>query len=230
MKFWIAHTVSGFRFRCCSHCFVRGSCFISVLCIYVRATVTWCVSSVKQEQPTLSEISLILWVRVWFSVSCFVDICLYFCPLAITLPTLLRITPLLSSKYSGGQFNVHCLLICSRPFKCQISPFNIQVIRLFTTGQYSHLTLQENRIGRVMVSVLALSSVDRGFEPWSGKTKDYQIGMCCFSAKHEALRRKSKDWLAQIQKNVSKWRDMSTRGLLFQWTSTMQIQLSVLVK
>jgi hypothetical protein len=54
--------------------------------------------------------------------------------------------------------------------------------------------------------------------------------MCCFSAKHEALRRKSKDWLAQIQKNVSKWRDMSTRGLLFQWTSTIQIQLSVLVK
>ena len=138
--------------------------------------------------------------------------------------------PFVIFKVFWGQFNVHCLLICSRPFKCQISPFNIQVIRLFTTGQYSHLTLQENRIGRVMVSVLALSSVDRGFEPWSGKTKDYQIGMCCFSAKHEALRRKSKDWLAQIQKNVSKWRDMSTRGLLFQWTSTIQIQLSVLVK
>ena len=110
MKFWIAHTVSGFRFRCCSHCFVRGSCFISVLYIYVRATVTWCVSSVKQEQPTLSEISLILWVRVWFSVSCFVDICLYFCPLAITLPTLLRITPLLSSKYSGGNST---FIVCS---------------------------------------------------------------------------------------------------------------------
>jgi len=35
-----------------------------------------------------------------------------------------------------------------------------------------------------------------------GQTKDYKIGICCFSAKHAALRRKSKDWLAQNQKNV----------------------------
>jgi hypothetical protein len=33
-----------------------------------------------------------------------------------------------------------------------------------------HLTL--NRIGGVMVSVLAFSVLDRGFEPRSGKTKD----------------------------------------------------------
>jgi hypothetical protein len=43
-----------------------------------------------------------------------------------------------------------------------------------------------NRIGGVMVSVLASSAVDRGFEPWSGQTKDYKIGICCFSAKHAA--------------------------------------------
>ena len=67
-----------------------------------------------------------------------------------------------------------------------------------------------------MVSVLALSAVDRGFEPWSGQTKDYKIGICCFHAKHAALRRKSKDWLAQNQDNVSEWGDMSIRGLLFQ--------------
>jgi hypothetical protein len=30
------------------------------------------------------------------------------------------------------------------------------------------------------------------------------------------LRRKSKDWLAWNQNNVSEWSDMSTRGLLFQ--------------
>jgi hypothetical protein len=30
-----------------------------------------------------------------------------------------------------------------------------------------------NRIGRVMVSLLALRAVDRGFEPRSGQTKDY---------------------------------------------------------
>ena len=35
-----------------------------------------------------------------------------------------------------------------------------------------------------MVSLLALSVVDRGFEPRSGQTKDYKIGIFCFSAKH----------------------------------------------
>jgi hypothetical protein len=67
-----------------------------------------------------------------------------------------------------------------------------------------------------MVSVLAFSAVDHGLEPRSGQTKDYKIGICCFSAKHAALRRKSKDVLARNQNNVSEWSDMSTRGLLFQ--------------
>ena len=67
-----------------------------------------------------------------------------------------------------------------------------------------------------MVSVLATSAVDRVFEPWSGQTKDYKIGICCFSAKHVALRRKSKDWLARNQNNVFEWNDMSTLGLFFQ--------------
>ena len=56
--------------------------------------------------------------------------------------------------------------------------------------------------GGVMVSVLASSAVDRGFEPRSGQTKDYKIGICCFSAKHAALKRKSDDWLARNQNNV----------------------------
>ena len=73
-----------------------------------------------------------------------------------------------------------------------------------------------NRIGGVMVSVLASSAVDRGFEHRSGQTKDYKIGICCFSAKHTALRKKSKDWLARNQNNVSEWSGMSTRALLFQ--------------
>jgi hypothetical protein len=67
-----------------------------------------------------------------------------------------------------------------------------------------------------MVSVLASSVVDHGFEPQSGQTKDYTIGMCCFSAKYAALRSKSKDWLARNQNNVSEWGDMSIRRLLFQ--------------
>jgi hypothetical protein len=45
---------------------------------------------------------------------------------------------------------------------------------------------------------------------------------------HTALRRKSKDWLALNQDNVSKWSDMSTCELLFQQTSTIKIQLSIL--
>jgi hypothetical protein len=31
-----------------------------------------------------------------------------------------------------------------------------------------------------MVSVLVTSVVDRGFEPRSGQTKDYKIGIYCF--------------------------------------------------
>ena len=54
-----------------------------------------------------------------------------------------------------------------------------------------------------MVSVLASSAVGRGFEPQSGQTKDYNIGICCFYAKHAALRRKNKDWLVRYQNNVS---------------------------
>jgi hypothetical protein len=67
-----------------------------------------------------------------------------------------------------------------------------------------------------MVNVLASSVVDGGFEHWLSQTKGYKIGICCFSAKHATLRRKSKDWLARNQNNVSEWSDMSTRGLLFQ--------------
>ena len=58
-----------------------------------------------------------------------------------------------------------------------------------------------NHINGVMVRVLASSAVDRGFE----QTKDYKIGICFFSAKHAALRRKRKDWFARNQNNVSKW-------------------------
>ena len=67
-----------------------------------------------------------------------------------------------------------------------------------------------------MVSVLASSAVDCGFEPRSGQTKDYKIGICCFFAKHTALRRKSKDWLIRNQDNVFEWGDMSIHELLFQ--------------
>jgi hypothetical protein len=45
------------------------------------------------------------------------------------------------------------------------------------------------------------SAVDHGLEPRSGQTEDYKICICCFFVKQAALRRKSKDWLAQNQVN-----------------------------
>ena len=55
-----------------------------------------------------------------------------------------------------------------------------------------------------MVSVLASSAIDCGYELRSCQTKEYKIGICCFSAKNAALRRKSNDWLARNQNNVSR--------------------------
>ena len=61
-----------------------------------------------------------------------------------------------------------------------------------------------------MVSVLASSAVDRGFESQSGYPKDYNTGICYFSAEYAVLRSKSKDWSARKQNNVLKCSGMST--------------------
>jgi hypothetical protein len=66
--------------------------------------------------------------------------------------------------------------------------------------------------------------VDRECEPQSGQTKDYNIGICCFSAKNAALRRKSKDWFARNQDNVSDW-VMSIRELMFQRSGIVTFSL-----
>jgi hypothetical protein len=65
-----------------------------------------------------------------------------------------------------------------------------------------------------MVSVLASSVIDCGYELRSCQTKEYKIGICCFSAKNSALRRKCKDWLARNQNNVAESSDISTQWLL----------------
>jgi hypothetical protein len=80
-----------------------------------------------------------------------------------------------------------------------------------------------------MVSMLASVAVDRGFEPRLGQTKDYEIGICCFSAKHTALRRNSKYWLARDQNNVSGRSDMSTRGHLPQVTDKLYHTMLVVI-
>jgi hypothetical protein len=79
-----------------------------------------------------------------------------------------------------------------------------------------------------MVSVLASSAVDRGFKSRLSQIKDYKIGICSFSTKHAALRKKSKDWMAQNGDNISSGATC-LRFSLFQWASTIKIQLSVLV-
>ena len=104
----------------------------------------------------------------------------------------------------------------------RISPLDLRLM-------VSWLTMNNYNIGGVMVSMLASSAVDRGFEPTSGQTKDYKIGICCFSSKHATVRNKRKDWLARNQNNLSEWSEMSTHRLLFQWASTMKIQLGMLV-
>jgi len=84
-----------------------------------------------------------------------------------------------------------------------------------------------HRFGGVIVSVLASTPIDRGFEAWSSQTKYYNIGICCFFAKQAALRTKIKDCMAWNQDNVFRWGNMSIHGLYFQWASTIKIQIGV---
>ena len=84
-------------------------------------------------------------------------------------------------------------------------------------SNWNVLVCSMNLIGSVMVSVLASSAADRGFEPRSGQTKDCKIGIYSVSAQNTALRRKSKDLLVRNQDNV--WGDTFIRGLLCQWVN-----------
>jgi hypothetical protein len=60
-------------------------------------------------------------------------------------------------------------------------PFILQIFILKECDDlhinYSNIYCYINRLGGVMVSVLALSVVDRGFEHRSVQTKYYKIGM-----------------------------------------------------
>ena len=52
--------------------------------------------------------------------------------------------------------------------------------------------------------MVALSAADRWVEFRLGQANDYKIGICFFFAKHAALRRKSKNWVARNHENVSR--------------------------
>jgi hypothetical protein len=73
---------------------------------------------------------------------------------------------------------------------------------------------------RSLPSIVAEKNATKNEHICSGQTKDYEIGIFCFSAKHAALRRKNKDWLARNHDNVSEWGDMPIQGLFFQWASS----------
>jgi hypothetical protein len=77
-----------------------------------------------------------------------------------------------------------------------------------------------------MVIMLSSSEVHCGLEVRSNQRQlNWYI---CSSTTHTALNSKSKDWLAHNLDNVSEWHNMSTHRLLFQWVSSIKIQLSVL--
>jgi hypothetical protein len=54
-----------------------------------------------------------------------------------------------------------------------------------------------------MVSMLTSNGIDKRFESYSGQTKDYKIGICCFPTKHAELMSLSKDWLARTPNGVT---------------------------
>ena len=67
-------------------------------------------------------------------------------------------------------------------------------------GAISEGTLQYPIYIYIYIHIIVIkmsNAVGRAFYPRSGQTKDYEIGICCFSTKYVALRRKSKDWLAR---------------------------------
>ena len=49
------------------------------------------------------------------------------------------------------------------------------------------------------------SAVDRLLEPQSDQTKDYNISMGCFSAKHAALRRKNRIMCLWVGRHIYPW-------------------------
>ena len=106
----------------------------------------------------------------------------------------------------------HVLSIMYFIYKCVANFYVLWCTSMFPRRNYVCDIIIHDRylcivysIGGVMASVLASGVVDRGFERRACQTKDCKIGICCFSAKHAALMRKSKDWLARNQDNVSKW-------------------------
>ena len=66
-------------------------------------------------------------------------------------------------------------------FVCLIMTLKIVLFRKKSVTYCDSIDLTTSVV--YLVSVLASRAIDRGFVG-SGQTKDYKIGICCFSAKH----------------------------------------------
>ena len=83
--------------------------------------------------------------------------------------------------------------------------YNINLNRSSISVSDCCLTPRKQSFNHFMLrtSYISMIAVAKGFEARSGQTKDYKIGICCFSTKHAVLRNiKSKDWLARNQDNI----------------------------
>ena len=87
----------------------------------------------------------------------------------------------LNNSISQDKYNVHNALYLSLNNQTHKQVF-------FLVSSTTHFTI--HYIGHVC-AVQHDHTADRGFEPRSGQIKDDKIGICCFSAKHTALRRTS---------------------------------------
>ena len=79
----------------------------------------------------------------------------------------------------------------------------------------------ENKVTQYKLSILiteagvsVASCVRSRVRAQIGQMRDYNIGICCFSAKHAAFRRKSKDCFSRNQDNVSEWRHVYPRVIV----------------
>jgi len=82
--------------------------------------------------------------------------------------------------------------------KCE----HIENSKLLYYSYYRQDIHVNNHLTGEVSSMLSLSVIDCGFDPWTVQTKDYM--KLVFAAEHTIWRSKSKDWLAWNQDNVSK--------------------------
>ena len=109
------------------------------------------------------------------------------------------------------------------PSECQSLPTRLTYINTI----YVLMCLSCNcKMIKIVSKVMLVHTWYRGLGSGSGQTKDYTICICCFFTKHTALGRKIQDWMARNKDIVG---EVSIRGMLFLWASTIQIQISALV-